>query len=176
MAQHQHADCADCCASCHTTCVRTLAHCLKQGREEGSLSIVSYYYMAAVVGGIALLILLTLCIMCSCRRRYLSRVQHTHSLQPVRMVVSTAPSPVQQQSSYSVHGHMPPSAPPPAYGAPVYQPSPQTYGAAQPAPTQMYNPQPQMYGAPQQMYVPQEPQPPPPTAPPPQYNDEHSLL
>jgi hypothetical protein len=176
MAQHQHADCADCCASCHTTCVRTLAHCLKQGREEGSLSIVSYYYMAAVVGGIALLILLTLCIMCSCRRRYLSRVQHTHSLRPVRMVVPTAPSPVQQQSSYSVHGHVPPSVPPPAYGAPVYQPSPQTDGAAQPAPTQMYNPQPQMYGAPQQMYAPQEPQPPPPTAPPPQYNDEHSLL
>jgi hypothetical protein len=30
--QHQqHVDCADCCASCHTTCVRTLAHCLKQG-------------------------------------------------------------------------------------------------------------------------------------------------
>ena len=40
MAEHQEhsTDCADRCASCHTTCVRALAHCLKQGGAHADAS------------------------------------------------------------------------------------------------------------------------------------------
>lgn len=121
-----------------------------------------YYVFLLASAGILLIVMLIMCIIRYCRRRHRPRSSavHASALYPVVMVPPSAPP--QRQQSYAVPPLQTPSAPPPPYGAPVYQQQSQSqpplYGGPAPVGPPMYAPQPQMYGSQPPAY------PPPPTA------------